>query len=96
MLVWLFVSLTAAHVGFLHDPDVRAALVTRLHDADLIVDKTMIQEALCLMKHGQPEVQPNQSSLLWRIYYFHQQTYTFMFAPPLFSSFGKLKDKTRL
>lgn len=43
--------LTVAHVGFLHDPDVRATLVTWLYNADLIVDKTMIQEALRLIKH---------------------------------------------
>lgn len=40
--------LTAAHVGLLHAPDVRTTLVTRLHDVDLVVDKTVVQGALDL------------------------------------------------
>lgn len=40
--------LTTAHVSLLHAPDVGGALITRLHDVDLIVCKHMVQWILQL------------------------------------------------
>lgn len=40
--------LTTAHVRLLHSPDVGGALITRLHDVDLVVCKHMVQWILQL------------------------------------------------
>lgn len=90
--------LTAAHVGLLHAPDVRTTLVTRLHDVDLVVDKTVVQGALDLTgdflglditiffkKTERNAVKGRDISILG--------TYTFIFRPPLLSRFGGLENR---
>ena len=49
--VCVCVVLTAAHVDFLHAPDIGVALVTRLHDVNLVRAEHMVQGVLHLNNH---------------------------------------------
>lgn len=52
------VELTAAHVGFLHSPDVGATKVTGLHNADLVRAEPVIQRTIKLLSKCANSVQP--------------------------------------
>lgn len=93
--------LTAAHIGFLHHPDVGGALVTRLHYVHLEVTEHMVQLTLRLntqsmevkerfsgyvfTKKGYDEVVHMCEVNLW------SSTYILVFFPPLFPTFWRLR-----
>lgn len=49
-VLWQLVELTAAHVGFLHSPNVGATQVTGLHNADLVRAEAVIQSTSELLR----------------------------------------------
>lgn len=49
-VLWQLAVLTAAHVGFLHSPNVGATQVTGLHNADLVGAEAVIQRATELLR----------------------------------------------
>lgn len=57
-VLWQLVELTAAHVGFLHSPDVGAAQVTGLHNADLVRAEPVIQRTIELLRTRADSVKP--------------------------------------
>lgn len=57
-MLWQLVELTAAHVGFLHSPDVGATQVTGLHNADLVRAEPVIQRTIELLSKCADSVQP--------------------------------------
>lgn len=50
--------LTAAHVGFLHSPDIGATQVTGLHNADLVRAEPVIQRTSELLRTCADSVKP--------------------------------------
>lgn len=50
--------LTAAHIGFLHSPDVGATQVTGLHNADLVRAEPVIQRTSELLRTRADSVKP--------------------------------------
>lgn len=57
-VLWQLVELTAAHVGFLHSPNVGATQVTGLHNADLVRAEPVIQRTTELLRRCTDSVQP--------------------------------------
>lgn len=57
-MLWQLLELTAAHVGFLHPPDVGATQVTGLHNADLVRAEPVIQRTTELSRRCTDSVQP--------------------------------------
>lgn len=56
--LWLPLELTAAHVGFLHPPNVGATQVTWLHNADLVRAEPVIQRTAELLRRCTDSEQP--------------------------------------
>lgn len=57
-VLWQLGELTAAHVGFLHPPNVGATQVTWLHNADLVRAEAVIQRTTELLRRCTDSVQP--------------------------------------
>lgn len=57
-VLWQLVELTAAHVGFLHSPNVGATQVTGLHNADLVRAEAVTQRTTELWRRRTDRVQP--------------------------------------
>lgn len=90
-MLWQLVELTAAHVGFLHSPDVGATQVTGLHNADLVRAEPVIQRTIKLLSKCANGVQPciDASNLNEGMRY---SAYTFVLFLPLLCGFGHLNE----
>lgn len=87
-------ELTAAHVGFLHSPNVGAAQVTGLHDTDLVGAEPVIQRTVELLGGCADSVQPciraDSKPGGWRY-----SAYTFVLFLPLLCHLGRLNGPRR-